>query len=415
MTDDFSYEAGREKVIAEAGSPAQALAKANEIAEKVAVIRENQKNGTMQVGPIEKAVAEVELPEKGPAVMAFPSWRNEMTKNAWGGTELQRHWLGEFLGEEALQDFQIVLGRMNDVELSEDKWRILWVHDLASDPCNHHLKHGGWKKFHAIAFVSNWQKDQYLQTYNIPPSKTVVVQNAIRPILPDIGHKMASSTFNIIYHTTPHRGLEILVPVMERLAENFKDKVHLDVFSSFGVYGWAQRDEPYKPLFEQISNHPAMTYHGSQPNEAIRKVLANKAHCFAYPSIWPETSCISLMEAMSAGCLCIHPNFAALPETAANWTLMYNFHENPNQHAITLYSMLATATENHFNNDKMNLYRRAENQSAYTDTFYNWEVRKYQWKSFLDNVRKQPKDLPKSGGVEFVFDTSNPNEGGFIG
>jgi len=281
---------------------------------------------------------------------ALPSWRTEMTKNAWGGTELQRHWLGEFLGEEVLQDFQIILGRLpEDGKLADDKWRILWVHDLASDPCNAHLKNGGWKKFHAIAFVSNWQKDQFLQMYQIPPSKTVVVQNAIKPIVPDIAYKQGSTTFNIIYHTTPHRGLEILVPVMERLSQNFPDKVHLDVYSSFGVYGWAQRDEPYKHIFKTISEHPAMAYHGSVHNDVVREALRTKAHCFAYPSIWPETSCISLMEAMSAGCLCVHPNFAALPETAANWTLMYNMHENPNQHAVTIYSMLATAVDNHFN------------------------------------------------------------------
>jgi glycosyltransferase involved in cell wall biosynthesis len=223
---------------------------------------------------------------------------------------------------------------------------------------------------------------------------------------------MASSTFNLIYHTTPHRGLELLVPVFERLVDNYPDKVHLDVYSSFGVYGWSQRDEPYKPLFKRIEEHPAMTYHKSVPNDVVREALAKKAHCFAYPSIWPETSCISLMEAMSAGLLCVHPNFAALPETAANWTLMYNMNEQPNQHAVTLYSMLATTVENHFNNDKMNLYKRAENQSAYSDTFYNWEIRKYQWKSFLDNLRKQPKEMPKST-VEFVFDTNMPDEGGF--
>ena len=94
------------------------------------------------------------------------------------------------------------------------------------------------------------------------------------------------------------------------------DNVHLDVFSSFNAYGWAERDEPYQELFDKIEAHPQMTYHGFKPNNIVRNAL-QKAHIFAYPSIWMETSCIALMEAMSAGLMCVHPNLAALPETAA--------------------------------------------------------------------------------------------------
>lgn len=383
-----SYEESREKVIAEAGSPAAALAKAAAVTDTLD-------------DPTEKEIADFNDFRKK------DSWRTEMTKDAMGGTEMQMTALYKHLGEEYLQDFQIIPSRL--VELDESKWRVLWCHDLASDPQNDHLKAGGWRKFHSIVFVSNWQKEQYLAKYNIPPSRAVVIQNAIEPITAQEKNK---DVFRLIYHTTPHRGLEILVPVFEKLHEKWSGKIHLDVFSSFKIYGWNSRDEPFEPLFDKIKNHNGMTYHGSQPNEVIRDYLATKSHCFAYPSIWPETSCISLLEAMNAGLLCIHPNLAALPETGANWTFMYNFHEVPNDHARNIYGMLDAAIENHFNNDEMKIQKRLENQAAYISMFYSWGIRKLHWKVFLDNIKARPKEFEKGG--EFVFNTNNPHGAGFI-
>lgn len=378
--NESSYDESREKVIADAGSPAQALANLPNLPNLDTLDASRKRD----------------------------PWRTEMTKDAMGGTEMQMTALYKHLGEEYLSDFQIIPSRL--VELDENKWRVLWCHDLATDPQNDHLKNGGWRKFHSIVFVSNWQKEQYLSRYNIPPSKTVVIQNAIEPITqsPD----KSNEQFRMIYHTTPHRGLEILVPVFEKLYEKFGNKIHLDVFSSFKIYGWDGRDQPFEPLFDKIKNHDGMTYHSSQPNEVVRDYLATKSHCFAYPSIWPETSCISLLEAMDAGLLCIHPNLAALPETGSNWTFMYNFHEVPNDHARNIYGMLEAAIENHFNNDEMKIRKRLENQAAYISMFYSWNIRKLHWKVFLDNVKTRPKPFEKGG--EFVFSTNNPHGAGFI-
>jgi hypothetical protein len=74
--------------------------------------------------------------------------------------------------------------------------------------------------------------------------------------------------------------------------------------------------------------HPKIRYHGTQPNAAVREALT-RAHVFAYPSVWPETSCLCLIEAMSAGLVCVHSNLGALFETAAHWTQIYPFHEDP--------------------------------------------------------------------------------------
>ena len=51
-------------------------------------------------------------------------------------------------------------------------------------------------------------------------------------------------------------------------------------------------------------------------------------HIFAYPSIWHETSCVSAIEAMAAGCEVVTTNLAALYETCAPFGTFVNFDRN---------------------------------------------------------------------------------------
>ena len=189
-------------------------------------------------------------------------------------------------------------------ELEEDKIRILWCHDLAGDPeAEGSLSNKGWSKFHRLVFVSHWQQQQFIEKYGIPRERTVVIKNAIDPIEVDLEKKFQEfdqhDTINLVYSTTPHRGLAILVPVFENLLKSHDD-IHLHVFSSFKIYGWEERDTHFQPLYDRIEDNEHMTYHGSVPNAELRQELT-RMHIHAYPSMWLETSCVSLIEAMSAG------------------------------------------------------------------------------------------------------------------
>src|SRR5580693_2080595 len=91
----------------------------------------------------------------------------DIAKNSRGGTEtaMERLYDGQ-VPRELLEQFQIIPTRVR--ELKMDKFRILWIHDLPADPEVEHLKNEGWKKFHMIVFVSNWQAQQFIAMYNIP-------------------------------------------------------------------------------------------------------------------------------------------------------------------------------------------------------------------------------------------------------
>lgn len=321
---------------------------------------------------------------------------NELSKNARGGTELMLEGLYKHVDNDLLSNFQIIPSRVR--ELKEDKVRILWCHDLPNDPESQHLANGGWAKFHKIVFVSHWQQQAYINAYGIPWSRTCVLQNAIEPL--EEKTQQDDNGVHIVYHTTPHRGLQILVPVFEKLAENDKN-ICLHVYSSFKIYGWQDRDKQFEPLFERIKNHPQMEYHGTVSHEELMNALPDM-DIFAYPSIWPETSCISLIEAMSAGLVCIHPNFAALPETAANWTAMYDFHEDMNVHAGKLYSML-----NQYiplvREKNSHLMNKTQNQKAFVDWVYSWELRAEQWTQLLVSLKDAPRGFEKIEGPKFVY------------
>lgn len=321
---------------------------------------------------------------------------DSLAVNAKGGTELMKFALQEHVPSDLLDEFQIYVSRVEE-PLDESKVRIYWLQDLPDDPAAAHLANGGWNNFHKLVFASNWQMQAFINKFNIPWSKCIVLHNCITPIPT---HEKPKDKIRLAYWSTPHRGLNILVPVFDALTKKH-DNIELDVFSSFKLYGWEERDQPYQELFKACEEHPLINYHGSIPNEDLKKALEN-VHILAYPSTWIETSCITLMEAMSAGLLCVHPNLGALYETAGNWTNMYQWDEDVNRHANLFYQVLDDAIMSY--NDE-GTQSRLNSQKAYANVFYNWNVRSYQWEALLRSLVDQPRELPKSSGEFFHYKT----------
>lgn len=311
----------------------------------------------------------------------MPITIDEVSQNAKGGTEQMKFGLSDRLDQDLLNNFQIICSRVRDLDRSLIP--IYWLHDLPGDPESEHLHHGGYTKFNRLVFVSNWQMQGYIQRYKIPWYKCAVLKNAIEPIP---YKEKPLDKVKLIYHTTPHRGLQILVPTFKKLAEEF-DFLELDVYSSFNIYGWPQRDEPYKQLFDECREHPQINYHGFKSNEEVRSAL-QEAHIFAYPSIWLETSCIAMIEAMSAGCLCVHPNYGALYETASEFTWMYQYQEDLRDHMTTFYSFLKQAIL-HIRNEQVQ--RSLLSAKSFVDVNYNWQRRVGEWDSLLNSILLKTK------------------------
>lgn len=298
--------------------------------------------------------------------------------NANGGSELMYRALMSRLDSKYKEKIQFINSRPK--EFIWHKKKLLWSHDHFSDPDVDCLNDPAYrKKFSKIVFVSNTQFQMFRAHKGIEYHESEVIKNAIIPIT---NHEKPKDCLNLIYHTTPHRGLNILIPVFVELVKHFKFPIHLDVYSSFDIYGWGNRNEPYEELFQICRDHPNITYHGFKSNDVIREAL-KKAHVFAYPNIWPETSCIAAIEAMSAGCLVICPDHDALAETVGDLGINYRFHEDLQTHADLFANILLNVLPRC---DTLSIQTLANNAKSYTNEMYSWDRRIHQWNRLCEDI-----------------------------
>lgn len=315
--------------------------------------------------------------------MAFEE--NEISKNSQGGTELMKRGLAERLPEGLADEFQIICSRVRD--LDPEKIRVYWVHDLPQDPETNHLKDANSRsRFQKIVFCGQWQYQQYQNFLGVPyDPKVAVIETAIDPIP---AKEKSKDEIRLIYTSTPQRGLALLVPVFEKLCEKY-DNIVLDVFSSYKIYGWDDADAQFEELYERCRNHPKINYHGFASNDEVRKALQD-AHIFAYPSIWQECNSRSLIEAMSAGLLCVHPNRAGLCDTAGGLTFQYQGSDNHQEHANIFYQALDNAI-NVVHQEQVQDYLKFV--KAYADSRYNWTKITQQWTDLLGSLQNQYPDV----------------------
>lgn len=335
--------------------------------------------------------------------MAFEE--NEISKNSQGGTEMMKRGLAQRLPEGLADDFQVICSRVR--ELQEDKIRVYWLHDLPEDPETNHLADElSRNKFHKLVFCGQWQYSRYQQLLGVPyDQKSVVIDTAIDPFEAEVIKNKPNDVIRLVYSSTPQRGLEILVPVFEELAKKH-DNIHLDVFSSFKIYGWGHADKQYEALYERIRNHPKMTYHGFATNEVVRDTL-KKAHIHAYPNIWPECNSRSVIEAMSAGLACVHPDYCGLTDTSGGMTMMYHGDRDHNIHAAIFHQALDFTINNIKKNSFQNQLMLAK---IYADNRYSWQKITTQWTSLLEGLKEQyptleSRSLPEEPKEVFVYDT----------
>lgn len=304
----------------------------------------------------------------------------EETKNAHGGTELMARRMVRDINPKLLDGVQIIHSRVRTLEPGMK--RILVCHDLPNDPEVAKLTDPEYRKnFDKIVFVSHHQQHMYNLVLGVPFAESEVIPNGIEiehPIKDFEGDKI-----RLIYHTTPHRGLQLLVPAFKELSKHFN--VELDVYSSFKAYGWEERDQQYQELFDELKSMDQVHYHGFQPNEVVREALI-ESDVFAYPSIWSETSCIALIEAMCSGVFSIHSNLGALPETSRGLTRVYMYNENLNAHLQSFYVNLYGEVEgiSRVSADQVTNIKR--NLAGVAGSHYNWNRIVPKWERLLGEI-----------------------------
>ena len=305
-------------------------------------------------------------------------------QNPRGGTELQFEYLRKHVDSKLLDQVQIVTSVPEKIPLHPTKVNILWQKNSYDQPnlepwfrnkANHH-------KYDWYVFNSNWSFEKFRMMFDLPTEKCLVIKNGIENIEPISTIYKKGDPIKIIHHCTPWRGLSVLLGAMQ-LVKN--PLITLDVYSSTEVYGKGfheANDKHYQELYDQARKLPNVNYIGYKPNEYIKEHLKNY-RLFVYPSIWEETFCISLLEAMAAGLYCVTTNYGALYETGAEFPMYVPYSNNYKSLAMKFAEGIEVAAQS-LENSQINDYLKV--QRDYVNRFYNWKLKGDSWTRFLQGA-----------------------------
>ena len=304
---------------------------------------------------------------------------------SFGGSENQFRLLLKYLSDENFKDINLILNNANHDLIEKDKINILWMHHFVNQKEAQNLGSKDFvDKLDYIVFNSNWNFEKFVYQFKIPEGKSIVIKNAIEKIGFE---EKPKDKINLIYHTTPWRGLEHLLKIFKNLN---RPNVELNICSSIKIYGKKFNDafgKKYEKIFEECKETKNANYLGFVKNHDVIKLL-KKNHIFSFPSIWPETSCISAIESMAAGCEVVSTNIGAIYETCAPFAKLITFNRNFNELRDKYENALLSSIDNFWspeNQRKMKLQRESIN------LLYSWEKRSIEWKNFFDEARDLKK------------------------
>ena len=313
--------------------------------------------------------------------------------NPKGGTEILKEQLIAQLEPGSIDGINLIGSICHPSLVEKDKTNILWQHLSYDQPNVQYMRD---RKFvdsiDYFIYVSSWQYNKFREQFQIPEYKSFVIKNATHPfeVIPKpILNTIPQTKVKLLYTSTPWRGLTVLIKAIEILNKT-RDDFEVDIYSSTKIYGSKFEENEkgkFEELFNKCKNTANVNYHGYANNEDIRKALLT-SHIYAYPSIFEETSCLAVIEAMSAGCHVVTTNYGALPETCGEFATMIEF-DSSGQNLVERY---ADTLNSVIDNYKNGLYKEdLEMQTKYYSKYYSWEIRIKEWINFLNYARSQKK------------------------
>lgn len=276
---------------------------------------------------------------------------------------------------------------LNNFNIIKNKFNIHWQHQYFDQPSAQPLR-----KFvndiNCVVFVSHHQKHLFDRFFGLPYEKSTVIQNGFDPF-PRV--QKSNNKINLIYASTPFRGLDILLTAYTMMLARNKELrgiVNLDVFSSMEIYGgqYMELESKYTHLYEHAKKHPDITYHGAVDRDVLRVAML-KANLLAYPCTFEETSCCTAIEAMGAGVIPVVSNIGALPEICSVYgkyysplsTDLYNC-DNKEKHALQYSYILEKEIYEYLDNVP---YEHIDKMIDFIEFGHSWKKVLPQWKELF--------------------------------
>jgi len=275
-------------------------------------------------------------------------------------------------------------------KLSAKTKLIFWSQHASDQPAVQCLKEKEIKEaFDAFILISYWQLMDYRIAFKLKPSKCFILRNAISPAFENLFTTDKSILLAkakppvLVYTSTPFRGLNLLIKLFPLIREQIP-QARLKVFSSLKVYQASKEEDKksYGKLYETCQRITGVEYVGSISQTKLSQEL-KKALIFAYPNTFAETSCISAMEAMAAGCQIVTTHLGALAETTAGFAKLIPISTSQEQYCQNFVNETVNILRKFLIGDHEELSDTLVRQVNFANNCYTWEKRAWEWEMLL--------------------------------
>ena len=233
-----------------------------------------------------------------------------------------------------------------------------------------------------IVFVSQYQYEMFKKEYELDPEKCSVIQNFIKPVK---AKKKTLDKIDIVYHSEIYRGLDLLIKAIDN--SKYKNIINLNVYADLTPKKYDWQNDYIKVIKDMSKERGYVRLNKYMSHKDVLKEMG-RMNMFVLPGTVDETSCLSLIEAMSAGCYCITSDKYALKETGGKFSKTYKFTENETDHINILTEQIDLGIKEILKGFNYS------NQKSYVDEFYGKDKAISKWKNLADSIQL---NLIKSG------------------
>jgi glycosyltransferase involved in cell wall biosynthesis len=222
-------------------------------------------------------------------------------------------------------------------------------------------------KIKYVIAVSEWHKEVIMKELNIPEEKVFVIYNALNDMPKNYDKFKNVDKVKIIHTSSPYRGLEVLLNSIKYIDEDFELNIFNEIIPEI---------EPEQSIYYQLEKDKRVNFYGKTPKKVIKKFL-DESHIYAYPTVYKETFCISLIEGLSANCLSIFPDLGVMPEVSSGYGQMYKYNDNFQKHAYEFAEELKKGIKL-VKSGTLDL----GDQASFINDKYSWKKFENRWKEF---------------------------------
>lgn len=190
----------------------------------------------------------------------------------------------------------------------------VWAHDTCLLPYGSNLTvpqiiEKWHSKITGVVCLTEWHKDLYSEYYPLLKDKIHIINNGIKDDLFNLNiHKIKN---RFVYTSCSNRGLKRLLELWPQILENIPDaELKLASYVPF-----PNNEEDHK-MNEYIQKTPSITHLGKLGSRELYELMMSSEY-WLYPTCWHETSCITALEMLRCGVICIYYPLAGLTHTLA--------------------------------------------------------------------------------------------------